>query len=50
LADISCNKIVRDDGHLKVIGPIIVGGTTYQDYIVRGEEIHEVEERCHLKG
>jgi len=51
LANISCQNILKDSKELKVIGPLIVDGKSYQDRIITNdEEIDAVEKRCSLKG
>jgi hypothetical protein len=49
LADIPCNKIIRDGDYLQVIELVIVDGKEHPTHVVTSkDEIKAVEDRCPL--
>jgi len=47
LAGIPCQKVEKVGNHLKIVGPIVVDGQTYQERtITEHDQVEELERRC----
>jgi hypothetical protein len=49
-ADAPCNTFEKDGRDVKVDGPIIVDGKTFEHHVITDEKrVKEIEDRCSLK-
>ena len=48
--DIPCNKVEKDGGDVRVIGPFVVDGKTFEQHVIKDEKlVKEIDRRCSLK-
>jgi hypothetical protein len=48
--NVPCDKVEKVGHEVKVIGPLIVDGKSYEQHVIKDENLIKiVDERCHLR-